>query len=329
MGSVTSKNPLPERSKRYGLGTIMTPTLYFLMGPTAVGKTDLSLEWAERMNAEILSCDSLLFYRGMDIGTAKPSLEERNRIRHHLIDVVEVNQPLNLPRFLELAEQAVNEIEVRGKTVLIAGGSGFYLHSFFQPLPQELPESEELRAELENLSNTHGLQGLLGELDRLHPEGTPGLDRQNPHRVFNALLRSHLLGKSWEEMRKDWENRPWPLPDHRRKVVRLGRPDEEMFPRIEKRITQMIDQGLREEVERLRTRGIADNPTARTAIGYREILENPQASRQQLEEQIALHTRQLVRKQEKWFRNKFVKISVQHPEPLRKENNPEICFESF
>lgn len=307
----------------------MPATLYFLMGPTAVGKTDLSLEWAERMNAEILSCDSLLFYRGMDIGTAKPTVEERSRVRHHLIDVAEVDQPLNLPCFLEFAEQAVAEIEARNKTVLVAGGSGFYLHSFFQPFPQELPESGEIRTQLEELAATRGLEGLLQELDRLHPEGTPGLDRQNPHRVFNALLRSHILGKSWEEMRHDWLTRHPPFPDHQKKAVRLGRPDEEMFPRIEKRITQMMDQGLVEEVRMLKQRGIINNPTARTAIGYREILENPQASRRELEEQIALHTRQLVRKQEKWFRNKFASIPAQHPERLAGTACPEECFLSL
>jgi tRNA dimethylallyltransferase len=295
----------------------MTATLYFLTGPTAVGKTELALEWAERMNAEIVSCDSLLFYRGMDIGTAKPTQGERARVPHHLIDLVPVSEPFNLPRFLQAAEVAIADIQSRGKQVLIAGGSGFYLYSFFQPIPQELPDQDGVREELQDLQAECGLAGLLDELDRLHPSGTPGLDRNNPHRVFNAVLRSRLLGLSWEEMRKEWQSRPVPFAEFSKQVVRLGRPDEEMWGRIEQRVRLMLQQGLAEEVWRLREEGIEQNPTARTAIGYREILQNPHASTEEWVEQIALHTRQLVRKQEKWFRSKFASVEVLHPDQFR------------
>lgn len=306
----------------------MADTLYFLMGPTAVGKTDLSLEWAERLNAEIISTDSLLFYRGMDIGTAKPSRAELQRVPHHLIDVVDVDEPLNLLRYLELVKEAIQLIVSRGKNVLLVGGSGFYVHSFFQPFPQDIADNDQVREDIQILYEQLGVEGLLQALDERHPDGTPGLDRNNPHRVMNALLRSRLIGKSWSEMREEWESRPQPFAEYTKKAVRLGRPNAEMFPRIEKRITQMMDQGLLEEVERLKIMGIEKNPTARTAIGYREILENPNASRNEIEELIALHTRQLVRKQEKWFRSKFARLPVIHPDHAIEENDPGALFQT-
>src|SRR2546423_950109 len=116
----------------------MKPVLHVLTGPTAVGKTEWALRWAEENNAEIVSCDSLLFYRGMDIGTAKPTPVERARVRHHLIDICDVRELMDVTHYVTKAREAVNEITARGRGVLVTGGSGFYLKSFFAPVADDV-----------------------------------------------------------------------------------------------------------------------------------------------------------------------------------------------
>ncbi len=282
-------------------------TLYVLTGPTAVGKTELALGWAEARGAEILSCDASLFYRGMDIGTAKPSAAERARVRHHLIDVCEVRERMDVARYVELARAVVEELAARGRPILVTGGSGFYLKSFFAPVVDEVEVAPELRAEIEAKLAREGLESLLEELRALNPAGLGGLDTRNPRRVTRALERCRASGRTLVELAAEFAARPGPFAGWRLRTVLLERRPEELRERVERRVRAMLREGLVEEVRRLRAEGIEENPSAAAAIGYRETLamlrgELPEA---ELAPLIALNTWKLVRKQRTWFRTQL------------------------
>src|ERR1051326_1637599 len=159
------------------------PILRVLTGCTAVGKTEWALRWAEGRGAEIISCDSLLFYRDMDIGTAKPTAAERARVPHHLIDVCDVTGQMDITEYVKLARAALREIASRGRAALVTGGSGFYLKAFFAAVADEVAVSAEIRAEVAALSAPDAL----ARLRALNPNGLGSLDVANPRRVTRAL----------------------------------------------------------------------------------------------------------------------------------------------
>src|SRR5690625_1021538 len=280
--------------------------LFILTGPTAVGKTELALRWAEGFDAEIVSSDSLLFYRGMDIGTAKPSVSERNRVRHHLIDVAEPGESWSIHRYLEESVCIVDDILARGKRVLVAGGSGFYLKSFLAPVvdPVEIPEEIEERV---RRLEKEGLDTMVRELLRLDRSAGESLDLQNPRRVVRALERCFATGKSVQELRKEMEEQPFPFEDFKTHVTLLLREPEELRERIAQRVDKMLAAGLVEEVRRLLGRGLLKNRSAASAIGYREPIRflSGELSEADLREAIIRNTNRLVKKQRTWFRHQL------------------------
>jgi len=163
--------------------------LYILTGYTAVGKTRLSIDWAKLNNAEIISCDSLLFYRQMDIGTAKPTKAELEEVPHHLIDVVEPSYQYSISEYLNSVKSAVADIHERGKQVLVVGGSGFYLNAFFAPVVDELKLDPADKSRIETQFEKQSLQESVAELLAVNPNGLGELDTANPRRVLNAWLR--------------------------------------------------------------------------------------------------------------------------------------------
>src|SRR3954471_22380252 len=167
----------------------MSRLLHVLTGCTAVGKTELALQWAESRGAEIVSCDSLLFYRGADLGTAKPTKAELARVPHHLIDVCDVTDRMDVTRYIAQARIAIDGIFARGRRVLVTGGSGFYLKAFFAPVADEVAVPPSLREELRLKLDQQGLAALVTDLNRLNPGGLGALDVQNPRRVVRALER--------------------------------------------------------------------------------------------------------------------------------------------
>ncbi len=296
----------------------MCRSLYVLTGPTAVGKTELALAWAEANGAEIVSCDASLFYRGMDIGTAKPSAEERARVPHALIDICEVWERMDVTRYVVQARAACEEIAGRGRRVLVTGGSGFYLKAFFGPVADDVAVPTELRAELQGRMKAGGETGagladLLAELRALNPGGLGELDVKNPRRVVRALERCRASGRTLAELAAEFAARPGPFADWEVRAVRLEREAEALRVRVEARVAGMLRAGLVDEVRRLRATGLEENPSAASAIGYRETLaaltqaegDGGEVDERALGAEIALNTWGLVRKQRTWFRTQL------------------------
>ena len=281
--------------------------IHVLTGCTAVGKTELALRWAEANDAEIVSCDSLLFYRGLDIGTAKPTRAELARVPHHLIDVREVHEQMDVTHYVAQARAAVDEIFARGRRVLVAGGSGFYLKAFFAPVADDVDVPEELRADIRTRCEREGVEPLLAELRQLNPDGLGALDVQNPRRVVRALERCRASGKALAELQREFAARPGPFADCDVRLCELVREKDDLDRRVEQRVEQMLRDGLVEEVRAALARGMKQNPSAARAIGYRETIDviEERAPLSGLAAEIAKNTRGLVKKQRTWFKTQL------------------------
>jgi len=282
-------------------------TLHVLTGCTAVGKTELALRWAEANGAEIISCDSLLFYRGMDLGTAKPTKAELARVPHHLIDLCAVTEQMDITNYVAQARRAVTDIIARGRRVLVTGGSGFYLKTFFSPVADEVVVPAGLRAELRQRLETHGLAPLVEELRGLNPAGLGALDIRNPRRVLRALERCRASGRTLVELLADFAAQPAPFADHTVRLCELVREKDDLDRRIEQRVATMLQAGLVEEVRGLLAAGLKQNPSAANAIGYRETIEflEGRLAAAELPGLIAKNTRALVKKQRTWFKTQL------------------------
>lgn len=285
----------------------MERTIHVLTGPTAVGKTELALEWAEAYQAEIVSCDSLLFYRGMDIGTAKPTRTEQARVPHHLIDVCGLHEQASVTYYVALARQALEQIAARDRRVLVVGGSGFYLKSFFAPVADAVSVSAEVRTRVAALAEREGLPGLLAELRKFNPDGLGELDIANPRRVTRALERCLASGRSLRTMADAFARQPAPFADWKVECVRLEREPEELDRRIERRVHAMLEAGLVKEVETLLGQRLKENASAAAAIGYRETIAmiEGRLAPEALAGEIIRNTRALVKKQRTWFRTQL------------------------
>jgi tRNA dimethylallyltransferase len=283
-------------------------TIHILTGPTAAGKTELALRWAEKHGAEIVSCDSLLFYRGMDIGTAKPTQAEQARVPHHLVDVLDLAERMDVARFVLLVRAAVEAIAARGRAVLVVGGSGLYLKTFLAPVADGVEVPAEVRARVEKLSLTEAV----AELQRLNPQGLGKLDAANPRRVARALERCLASGKTVRELTEEFAQQSAPFDGWRSVLTRLDRTALDLAGRIEARVAAMLRGGLVEEVRQLRAAGLEKNPSAVRAIGYREVLAmlDGKLGEAALADEIAKNTRALVKKQRTWFRTQLPEHKV-------------------
>ncbi|HZL79754.1 MAG TPA: tRNA (adenosine(37)-N6)-dimethylallyltransferase MiaA [Candidatus Limnocylindrales bacterium] len=270
----------------------------FLAGPTAVGKSEIALRLAEKIGGEIIAADSMQVYRGLDIGTAKPSPAERARVPHHLIDICDLNEAFDAAQFVRLAQKAVAEIQARKRVPIFCGGTGLYFKAFLEGLGEAPPSNAKLRAELEAAP----LEKLLEDLRERDPVTFEKIDRQNPRRVVRAIEVIRLTGKPFSEQRAEWK-----AESGKRKAENyfcFTRPPEDLHKRIHTRVDEMFRRGLVGETEQLLKRGLAENKFAMQAIGYRQVVEHLRGERSLAEtiELVKIRTRQFAKRQLTWFR---------------------------
>ncbi|MBN1303772.1 MAG: tRNA (adenosine(37)-N6)-dimethylallyltransferase MiaA [Anaerolineales bacterium] len=273
--------------------------LIVIIGPTAVGKTELSLQLAERMEGEIVSSDSRLFYRGMDIGTAKPSPTDRARAPHHLIDVADPDETWSLAIFQAAARQAITTIRERGNLPFLVGGTGQYLRAVTEGwLPPQVKPDPRLRAVLESLADQHDINWLHAGLRRLDPQASARIDPRNVRRTIRALEVILTTGRPFSAMRTRGAS------PYRLLTIGLNRPRVELYKRVDERIETMFAAGLLEEVRRLLDQGYTPDLPSMSAIGYRECIAvlNEKISLEEAKQKISRATRVFVRRQANWFK---------------------------
>ena len=281
-----------------------------ISGTTCAGKTAASIELAEKINAEIISCDSVQFYRGMNIGSAKATPAEQARVKHHLIDVANVDEIFDVAKYIELAKKALAEIKAKQKNVVVVGGSGFYLKAWFCAVADEMSIPQHIK-EFAMQTEKKGANALACELLKIDPEASKSLDIHNPRRTRNALERCLTSGKSVKQLHDDFAKLPCPFGELERNFTILDRPDAEMLERIKLRTQQMIEQGIVQETRRLLELGLEKNPAAANSTGYKQtiaFIKNNETDLKKLENEIVIQTMSLVRKQRKNLRSLFKNV---------------------
>ena len=275
---------------------------WFLAGPTACGKSAVALPLARRLNAEIISLDSMALYRGMDIGTAKPSSEQRADVPHHLIDIIEPHAEFSVAQYLHAAEAACRQIVARGRVPLFVGGTGLYLRAVLRGVFEGPPADQELRRRLEADAAVSGAAALHRRLQQVDPAAAAVLHPNDARRVIRALEVYEVTGQPLSEQQRQ----PALPPDERpQRVYWLWPPRDWLYDRINGRVEQMFAAGLLDEVRRLLASDRPLSHTARQALGYKEAIDHLQG-RQTLEqaiEQVKTRTRQFAKRQHTWFRN--------------------------
>lgn len=278
--------------------------LLVIVGPTAVGKTQVSIEIARRMDAEIVSADSRLFYRGMDIGTAKPAPVERQGVPHHLVDVADPDEVWSLALFQQAAQQAIADIHARGKLPILVGGTGQYVKAVIEGWqPPAQPPHPLLRSVLERMADEQGKEAMHSMLALLDPVAAQGIDPRNVRRTIRALEVIFSTGRRFSEQRRK-SSSPYLV-----QILGLTRNRKTLYERIDSRIEDMLQRGFLEEVRALLEKYPPDLP-AFSAIGYRQLIEVLQGSKT-LEEavlEIRRLTRRYVRQQGAWFREEDPQI---------------------
>jgi len=274
----------------------MTQQVFVILGATAVGKTDLSLDLAELIDAEIINADSMQLYRGMDIGTAKLPENERRGIPHHMLDILDVTQMANVNDYQIEGRKIVNDIHARGKRVVVVGGSGLFIQSLLEDL-QFPPGDPEVRARLEQECEEIGLGALYKRLMGFDPIAGAKVNSQNARRVIRALEVIEVTGAAPVT---SLAALPEVIPSIR---IGLRRERPELDERMARRVALMWEQGLVDEVRSLEAQGLRDGVTARKALGYAQILaafdgEYPMTEAQ---ERTVVATRQFARRQDSWF----------------------------
>ena len=277
--------------------------LIILTGPTAVGKTALSIRLAKKVNGEIISADSMQVYKGMDIGSAKVSKEEMDGVKHYLIDVLDPSDEFNVVKFQEMAKEAMEEIYSKGKIPIIAGGTGFYIQSILYDIDFEKNENDrEYRTYLENIAATEGGEKKLYEmLENIDPKSAVSIHENNVKRVIRALEFFQETGTPISEHNEEQREKESP---YNFCYFVLNDDREKMYANIEKRVDIMLDTGLVAEVKTLHEKGYHKEMVSMQGLGYKEILDylNGEISLDRAVYLIKRDTRHFAKRQLTWFR---------------------------
>jgi tRNA dimethylallyltransferase len=275
------------------------PPLILVVGPTAVGKTELAIQLAERLGGEIVSADSRLFYRGMDIGTAKPTREEQARVPHHLIDIANPDEIMSLAVFQQKAREAIGDIHTRNKIPFLVGGTGQYIRAVTEGWsPPEVEPDERLRDELGRMKDKRGVYWLHDKLKILDLRAAEKIDPRNYRRTIRALEVILTTGRKFSEQRGQSES-PYHLV-----TIGLTRPRPELYERVDQRIDGMFASGFLDEVKNLLAKGYSPSLPTMSAIGYRECIRvvKGELNEEQAKAEIRRATRIFVRRQANWFK---------------------------
>lgn len=286
--------------------------LVVIAGPTAIGKSKIAIMVAKEINGEIISADSMQIYKGMDIGTAKPTKEQRELVKHHLIDIKNPDEPFDVNTYQYLVRNAITEIKNRKKVPVLTGGTGLYIRAILKPLkfpPKDL--SGKIRKELENTAKTKGAAFLFGELRKHDPVASQKIEATDKRRIIRALEVIKITGKPFSTAYHDWKARESAF---KYMMFCLRAPREILYDKINQRVDAMLKQGLIEEVESLTNKGFRKALTAGQAIGYKEIIRylDGEISLDKAAENIKTTTRNYAKRQMTWFRSepKVVWIEV-------------------
>jgi len=275
---------------------------WFLTGATASGKSQLSLALAERLNAEVISLDSMAIYRGMDLGTAKPTWEARRAVPHHLIDILNPDQAYSVSQYRHAALEQIRQIRAREKQVLFVGGTALYLQALLKGIFEGPPADWAFRQAIEEEVQSVGVECLHERLKIVDPLSAEKLHPNDAKRIVRALEVLHLTGRPISHQQREFDQS---LAPEQCRVFWLHRPRPELHERIERRVETMFAEGLVAEVQGLLDTYGALSHTAHQAVGYKEVIGHlrDHNSLDTTIEQVKIRTRRFARAQETWFRN--------------------------
>lgn len=301
------------------------PKVIVICGPTASGKTALSIELAKKINGEIISSDSMQIYKDMDIGTAKPTKQEMQEIKHYLLDFVEPDQRYSVAQFKKDAEKAIEEILAKNKVPIIVGGTGLYVDSLIYGIEyQEIELDKKYREELEKRAQKEGLETLYEQAKKIDPQAIEKISANDKKRILRILEIYHSTGKT--KTQQEIESRKNEVK-YDYKVFALNIEREKLYERINKRVDIMIKQGLIQEVENLCSK-YTEFPTAMQGLGYKEVVEYLQGkiSEQEMIEKIKMETRRYAKRQLTWFRKNKQTIWL---DATKGKENVEIILKEY
>ncbi len=276
--------------------------LLVIVGPTAVGKTEIAIKVAQRLDGEIISADSMQIYRGMNIGTAKPTLEEQAGILHHMIDIVDPGEPFSVADYQKMAREKIKEVADRGRLPILAGGTGLYVRAVIDPY-NFIPANTDwdLRSRLRQQARELGLEALYNRLSEVDPVAAERIHPNDERRIIRALEVYQTTGQPlsfWEQQ-----------PDEQRPIydlimIGLHRPRPELYDRINRRVDLMLEHGLLEEAQNLLAQGLDEKFIANQAIGYKEFFAylRGEESLAEATEKLKQGTRRYAKRQLTWFR---------------------------
>ena len=302
------------------------PKVIVICGPTASGKTALSIELAKKINGEIVSCDSMQIYKDMDIGTAKPTIEEMQGIKHYMLDFVSPDERYSVADYKKQANQAIREIIEKGKVPIVVGGTGLYVDSLIYEIEyQDIEFDEKYRKQLEERSKKEGLEVLYNEAKKIDPEAITKISPNDKKRILRILEIYNATGKNKTEQEKESRKNEVEF-DY--KVYAISWDREKLYDRINQRVDIMIDQGLIEEVQKIYSK-YNKFPTAMQGLGYKEVLEylEGKCNKQEMIDKIKQETRRYAKRQLTWFRKNKQTIWLDGQEKI--QNNIEIILEGL